>query len=87
MAHVHIPASLRTLTGGAADIVVEAATLRELIDLLERQHPGIAARLVDGDRLRQGLSVAIDSRISTPSLSDRLAPTSEIVFLRSVAGG
>lgn len=87
MPHVHIPASLRKLTGGVSGVTVEAATVRELISALDSRFPGIAARLIENDQLRQGLSIAIDSRISSARLSEPLQGDSEVVFLRSVAGG
>ncbi len=48
MATIRIPSALRTLTGGNADIDVDAATVRDALAELERRHPGIAAKLLDG---------------------------------------
>jgi predicted phage tail protein len=47
MPHIFIPSLLRNLTGGAADVRVAGATLREAIDALDAQYPGLKARLMD----------------------------------------
>ncbi|MGO9558509.1 MAG: MoaD/ThiS family protein [Acidimicrobiales bacterium] len=44
---VRVPAQLRTLTGGAGELMVPAGTVRELIGSAEAAHPGIEARLLD----------------------------------------
>jgi molybdopterin synthase sulfur carrier subunit len=48
MATIRIPSALRTLTGGASDVEVSAATVRDALVELDRRHPGIAAKLLDG---------------------------------------
>ena len=49
MAQVRIPTPLRALTHDARVVHAAGATLVEIVDDLERQFPGIRARLVDGD--------------------------------------
>ena len=49
MARVRIPAPLRALTKDTRVVHAAGATLVEVVDDLERQFPGIRARLVDGD--------------------------------------
>jgi molybdopterin synthase sulfur carrier subunit len=44
---VQIPGPLRGLTGGAAEVSAEAATVGTLIEELERRHAGLKARLCD----------------------------------------
>ena len=48
MPTIRIPSALRTLTAGNADVNVSAATVRDALAELERKHPGIAAKLLDG---------------------------------------
>jgi sulfur-carrier protein len=45
---VQIPAPLRSLTGGAEEVVVEAQDVAGLVDALEAQHRGLRDRLYDG---------------------------------------
>ena len=49
MARVRIPAPLRALTKDTRVVHAAGATLVEVVDDLERQFPGIRARIVDGD--------------------------------------
>lgn len=44
---VRVPTQLRSLTGGANRVEVEATTVREAVAALEATHPGFAARLLD----------------------------------------
>lgn len=45
--HVRIPTILRNLTGGAAEVSTEGATLGEVIEKLDAAHPGVRDRLLD----------------------------------------
>ena len=44
---VRIPTQLRTLSGGASEVSVEAATVAEALKALDTAHPGFAERLFD----------------------------------------
>jgi molybdopterin synthase sulfur carrier subunit len=44
---VQIPAPLRSLTGGAAEVQIDAGDVGGLIDALEGRHPGFRDRLCD----------------------------------------
>ena len=46
--NVQIPAPLRSLTGGANQVDVEAADIASLVDALETRHQGLRDRLYDG---------------------------------------
>jgi molybdopterin synthase sulfur carrier subunit len=87
MATVHIPAPLRSLTGGKTEAQVPGSTLGEVVEALEATYPGLKNRLVEGDRLRPGLAVFIEG-VQTPShLSLRLSKDAEIYFAPAIAGG
>ena len=45
--NVQVPAPLRSLTGGAAEVQVEAADVGALIEGLEARRPGFRDRLCD----------------------------------------
>ena len=86
MPQVFIPPQLRPLTG-APQVAVEGRTVREVIDALERKHPGIRQRLCDGDELASGLAVAINGSISSLGLLTKVDPQSEVHFLPAIGGG
>lgn len=44
---VRLPSQLRTLVGGAGEVPVEAATVREAIVAVDAAYPGIALRVLD----------------------------------------
>jgi len=87
MAVVHIPAPLRQLTGGESQVTVEGATLRQVVDALEAAHPGIRARLVEGDRLRPGLAVFVDNVQADAGLRTPVKHDSQIYLAPAIAGG
>ncbi len=47
MATVRIPTPLRSFTANKGEVSVPGHTVREVLRNLDRQHPGIGARLLD----------------------------------------
>ena len=84
---VFIPTLLRDLTRGVTSVCVEAGTVGEAIDALERQFPGIKARLCRGDSLAPGLQVSIGDVMTKRGLRATLKPDSEVHFLPPIGGG
>ena len=87
MPEVHIPAMLRDMTGGHATVEAAGSTVREVIDDLERQWPGIRDRLIDEGRLRANLSVAVDGEVSPLGIRESVDPSSEVHFVAAIKGG
>jgi len=87
MPTVFIPTLLRELTEGQARLTVEGGTVRQVIEHLERLHPGIADRLLDNNRLRRNISVAVDGEISPLGLLEQVGPSSEVHFVAAIKGG
>lgn len=87
MAVVFIPSLLRDLTGGVESLSLPGSTVREVIDQLEQRHPGVKARLVDGERLRPEIAVVVDGAVSRLRLRHRLKDGSEVHFLPAISGG
>jgi molybdopterin converting factor small subunit len=95
---VRIPTILRTYTDGAKAVDGAGATLSEVIDDLESNHPGIKERLVearpgsddDGSvDLRRFVNVYVndeDVRF-TGGLATPLSDGDQVVVLPAVAGG
>ncbi|KUH35380.1 MULTISPECIES: MoaD/ThiS family protein [Streptomyces] len=59
--NVRIPTILRTYTDGRSEVEAEGATLAEVIESLEKNHPGIAARVLDDQgQLRRFVNVYVN---------------------------
>jgi len=78
---------MRNLTQGRESVPIVGSTLREVIDALEANFPGIRARLCDGDAIRPGISVIIDSQVSRAGLAESVNENSEVHFIPAIAGG
>jgi molybdopterin synthase sulfur carrier subunit len=87
MPTVWIPGLLQDLTGGRERVAVPGLSVRQVIDNLEAAYPGIRSRLVEDDRLRASIAVAVDGEISHLGLRQRLREESEVHFLPAISGG
>ena len=88
MPEVWIPSLMRKLTEGREKVMVEGKTLREVIENLDAQFPGIKDRVVYEDyRIAPGLAVAIDGVVTEEGLRTQIPPNSEVHFVTSIAGG
>jgi sulfur-carrier protein len=87
MPHVFIPAQLRDITDGQAEIEAAGATVRELVEALNRQFPGFKNRICAGDDLSPALQISIDGQFSRRGLDARVSPNSEVHFLPVFGGG
>ena len=81
MVQVRLWGSLADGAGGTRDVEVEATTLRELLDGLGAQFPGLRPEL------ERGVSVSIDGRVYNDSWFTPIRPDSEVVLLRRLKGG
>ena len=84
---VWVPAVHRDLTGGQEVIEAAGGDVRSVLAAVEAQFPGLWARLVEGDKLRPGIVVAVNGEVSPFGLRQRLDGASEIHILRAAAGG
>ena len=87
MAIVWIPALLRDLTGGQAQVTAPGETVRQVMANLEQAYPGIEDRLCEEGRLRPHIAVVVDGQVSQQRLRHRLTETSEVHFLPALSGG
>ena len=81
MVKVAIWGSLRSATGGQAEVEVDAKTLRELLDRLAEDYPAMKPQI---DR---GVSISIDGLVYNDSWFTPIRPDSEVVLLPRIVGG
>lgn len=86
---VSIPTLLRPLTQNQKRIDIEGATVRELIERMESQYPGIRERLLDGTEMHRFVNVYVndnDIRFAD-NLGTALKDGDNVTILPAVAGG
>ncbi len=81
MVRVFFSAGLRSLTGGATDIQIEAGTVKRLLAELDARYPGMA------ERLSEGTAVAINGEIINDALYEPIPDGAEVHFLEALKGG
>ena len=87
---IRIPTTLRTLTGGASQVDVEATTVAEALEALDSAHPGFKDRLFDDDgSLRRFVNVFVaDDDVRYLDGVDTAVPDGETLsIIPAVAGG
>ena len=87
MATVFIPTMLQQLIGGLKGVEVAGETVGDLIDNLDAAHPGLKARLTDGEALRSNLTVAVDGEVSVLGLLEDVPENAEVHFIPAISGG
>jgi molybdopterin converting factor small subunit len=86
---VRIPTPLRTLTAGQDEVKATGATVADVIEDLEKRHPGIKDRLLDDKGVRRFINVYVgeeDIRF-LDGLKTELKSGDRISIIPAIAGG
>lgn len=86
---VRIPAALRTLTGGKDEVPASGDTVGQVIDDLEKNHPGLKDRLLDEKGVRRFINIYVgeeDVRF-LDGLKTTLKSGDQISIIPAIAGG
>ena len=86
---VRIPAALRTLTGGVDEVKGAGATVGDVLEDLEKRHPGLKDRLLDEKGVRRFINIYVgeeDVRF-TGGLGTELKSGDQISIIPAIAGG
>ena len=89
-ATVRIPTILRSYTGGSGEVSAQGATVAEVLDSLESDHPGIRTRVLDdAGALRRFVNVYVgdDDVRFIGGLEATVADGAKISIIPAVAGG
>ncbi len=87
---VQIPSPLRSLTGGAEEVEVEATDVASLIRALDERHKGLADRLLDpSGKLRSYVRIFVNDEDirSLKEKSTPLEPGDLVAIVPAIAGG
>ena len=84
---VTLPAALVALfPGSARQVMVSAETVTEALAALDRNWPGMRARLCDSTpSIRRHINIFVDGERAT--LQTRLAPGAEMFVVTAISGG
>ena len=66
---------------------ITGATVREVIEDLESQFPGIKERLCDGDKVRANILVVVDGHVAPLKIREKVNEDSEVHFVIAISGG
>jgi molybdopterin converting factor small subunit len=86
---VRIPTPLRTLTGGADEVQAHGATVADVVEDLEKLHPGLRDRLLDAKGVRRHVNLYVgeeDIRF-LEGLATALKRGDQISIVPAIAGG
>jgi molybdopterin synthase sulfur carrier subunit len=80
---------MQTFTGGRERVRVSGSTVRQLVNNLEQEFPGIKAVLYDEeeDNIMPGVAVIIDGETSQLGILEKVNEDSEVHFLPALGGG
>jgi sulfur-carrier protein len=84
---VVIPTIFRELTGGKSRIEIPGRNVRELLERLDAAHPGLRARLCEGDEISPHLAVVVDGEVTRLRMHHSLNARSEVQFVPAIHGG
>jgi molybdopterin converting factor small subunit len=90
MPHVSFTRHLQRFFPTLAEGEVPGGTVREVIDELERRHPGLASYLMDETgRLRRHVNIFVGEEPihDRVQLGDRLSPSDDVFILQALSGG
>lgn len=87
MVRVWIPSPLRDLFGGATTVEVPGGTVGEVFRELDARAPGFYERVVEDDRVRPELAIAINGEAGNVPLFQAVPEGAEIAIIPAISGG
>lgn len=87
---IYVPAALRYRCGGVAEIDLEAATVREALEEIEKRHADLHRGICDETgAVRRHVNVFVNEvhMRDRDGLETKLSPGDEICILPAVSGG
>jgi len=78
---------MQSFTGGKETVTAAGHTVRRLALALDETYPGLKNALLDGDRLKPGIAVAVNGQISQLGALQPLQEDNEVLFVPAIGGG
>ena len=84
---VRIPTPLRSYTNQQTEVEATGATLAQLLDDLDRRHPGIRFRMIDEQgRIRRHMRLFVNGE-TAEDLTAALSEADDVVIMQALSGG
>jgi molybdopterin converting factor small subunit len=88
VATILIPTPLRSYSDGREKVEVKGGgSLRQVIDKLEAECPGIKAQLLEDGDIRPGIAIAVDDELTASGLLERVPEDGSVNILPAIGGG
>jgi len=87
MPEVWMSPRMQRLSGGKAQVQIEGATIRQVVNNLEKEYPGIKDELCEDDDINPAIAVVVDGETSNLGMLERVKENSEIHFIPAMSGG
>jgi molybdopterin synthase sulfur carrier subunit len=90
MATVYIPAPIRRITSGHGKVTATGATVRDVLNDLERQYPGVRSQLFEpGGEVRSFINVFVNGTEirQLQGLNTPVKDADEVSIIPAMAGG
>ncbi len=78
---------MRVYSNGHESVAADGQNVRQLIESLDQVCPGIKAALMNKDRLKPDVAVAVDGQIAQLGLLQSLTGANEVSFIPAIGGG
>ncbi len=72
---------------GKEQVWVDGATIRQVVNNLDKEYPGIKDELCEEDEINPGIAVVVDGETSNLGMLERVKENSEIHFIPAMSGG
>ena len=87
MSEVWMSPGMQRLSGGKEQVQVEGATIRQVVNNLEEECPGIKAHLCAEEEIMPGIAVIVDGQVTGLGMLEPVGEDSEVHFLPAIGGG
>jgi len=87
MPEVWMSPRMQRLSGGKVQVQIEGATIRQVVNNLEKEYPGIKDELCEDDDINPAIAVVVDGETSNLGMLERVKENSEIHFIPAMSGG
>ena len=86
MPEVWMSPRMQRIVGGKEQVQVAGATIRQVVNNLDKEYPGIKDELCEDGELNPGIAVVVDGETSNLGMLERVKEDSEIHFIPAMSG-